>query len=300
MTDTRGKARPASRWMGLAVAALAAAPGLAQAQGTDLFYERAVMRAADQRCALFAPEVSRALAAATAQARGAALRGGASPEALRAAERNAELRAAATGCDAPTMEAAAARIREAFAGYARIGRLTYPGDVAAWQADRWSRSTAWRLRQDARFGGDRLAFGLAGRDDAQALVAVAIFRDGARPYAARLVLRDAGRTPGPYLDRWTGGPTAGLPLSRRLPPPMGLATYMAEARAPAGRDLLPRDEGEGWAFRFPAAAARALGALDPREAVAVDFLFAGAPARRAYVEVGDFAAGEAFLQASLR
>ena len=44
------------------------------------------------------------------------------------------------------------------------------------------------------------------------------------------------------------------------------------------------------------AAAQELARLDPREAVAVDFLFPGDGVRRAYVEVGDFAAGRAFLQ----
>jgi hypothetical protein len=54
------------------------------------------------------------------------------------------------------------------------------------------------------------------------------------------------------------------------------------------------------AFRFPAAAQRAMAGLDPREAAAVEFLFAGDrdAVRRAYVEVGDFAAGRAFLQTS--
>jgi hypothetical protein len=42
-------------------------------------------------------------------------------------------------------------------------------------------------------------------------------------------------------------------------------------------------------------AARELALLDPREAVAVEFLFPGDEVRRAYVEVGDFAAGKAFL-----
>jgi hypothetical protein len=53
----------------------------------------------------------------------------------------------------------------------------------------------------------------------------------------------------------------------------------------------------GWAFRFPAAAADALAGLDPREAVAVEFLFTGEDGesvRTAYVEVGDFAAARAF------
>jgi hypothetical protein len=52
-----------------------------------------------------------------------------------------------------------------------------------------------------------------------------------------------------------------------------------------------------WAVRFPAAAEDALAALDPREAVAVEFLIAGdrgEGVRTAYVEVGDFAAARAF------
>jgi len=286
--------------MGLSIVALVAAPGLAHAQGADLFYERAVMQAADERCGLFSPEVGQALASATAQARGAALRAGMSPASLRQTQRAAQAKAAGLDCAAPALAAEAGRLREAFAGFVRVGRLSYPGDVAGWQADRWSRASAWRLKQQVRFGADTLTFGLAGREDAQALVAVARFADGAKPYGARLILRDTARTSGPYLDRWIGGPTAGLPLSRRLPPAPGLAVYMAEFRAPAGADLLAAGERQGWAFRFPAAAARALAALDPREAVAVEFLFPGDAARRAYVEVGDFAAGEAFLQAALR
>jgi len=58
---------------------------------------------------------------------------------------------------------------------------------------------------------------------------------------------------------------------------------------------LPKGSRAGWAFRFPPEAARELARLDPREAVAVEFLFPGDVTRRAYVEVGDFAAGQAFL-----
>ena len=55
------------------------------------------------------------------------------------------------------------------------------------------------------------------------------------------------------------------------------------------------DDDSGWAFRFPDAAAQELASLDPREAVAVEFMFPGDVTRRAYVEGGDFAAGRAFL-----
>lgn len=302
MTGTRNDARPASRWMGLFLtAAVGAAPGLAHARPADLFYERAAMVAVDAKCGLFAPDLGQALAAATAQARGAALRAGASQARLDELERSARALAENANCASPGVARAAQQVRSAFQGFAQLSRITYPGDVAAWHADRvGGPGSLWRLKQDTRFGADTMTFGLAGRDEAEALLAVAQFPDGATPYAARLVLRDVDRTPGPYLDRWSGGPTARLPLARRLPPPGALETFMAQARKPAGRDLLPPGARGGWAFRFPPAAAKALAALDPREAVAVDFLFPTGGVRRAYVEVGDFAAGAAFVQMAAR
>lgn len=295
MTVPRKPARPASRWLGLVGAASVIAPMAAHAQPVDLFLERTAIREADSRCGLFAPEVSQALAVGVAQARGSALRAGASPETLKAAERSARAKAARTACEAPEMAVSAGRVRDAFDGYARLTRLSYPGDHGAWRADRVpSRGLRWRLVQDARFGRDRLSFGLVGEERAGALMAVARFADGAEPYGARLLLRDTLRTWGPYLDRYYGGPTAALPLARRVPPASATRGYMAEARSSAGQDLLPEDARSGWAFRFPAGAARHLAQLDPREAIVVEFLFSGGT-RRAYIEVGDFAAGRAFL-----
>ena len=301
MKSSRRNARPASRWMGCLGAACALMPGFAQAQPADLFYERAVMSAADQRCGLFAPDVAAALAAATAQARGAALRAGTSADALRATERIARAKAGAADCRSADLATAAARVRTAFSGFAKLTRLTYAGDVAGWQADRnLGRAARWQLSQETRFGPDRLAFGLAGREGAAGLVAVAAFADETEPYAARLVLRDRARSPQPYLARFGGGSTAGLPLALRLPPPGAQKAYAASARAPAGPALLPKGASAGWAFRFSDAAAAELAELDPREAVAVEFLFPGDVTRRAYIEVGDFAAGRAFLQIAAR
>jgi len=301
MKSSRRKARPASRWMGCLLAASAVLPGCAHAQPADLFYERAVMSAADQRCGLFAPDVAAALAAATAQARGAALRAGTSGDALRATERAAQARAAASDCRSSDIATAAARVRNAFSGFAKITRLTYAGDIASWQADRnLGRTARWQLSQETTFGADRLAFGLAGREGGAGLVAVAAFVDGAEPYAARLVLRDETRSAKPYLARFGGGSTARLPLPQRLPPPGAQKTYAATARSAAGPALLPKGATEGWAFRFSDDAAAELARLDPRESVAVEFLFPGDVTRRAYIEVGDFAAGRAFLQVATR
>ncbi len=301
MKSSRRKARPASRWMGCLAAALVVAPGLAHAQPADLFYERAVMSAADTRCGLFAPDVAAALAAATAQARGAALRAGTSSDVLRATSQQAQAKAAAINCRSKDMITAAARVRNGFAGFAKLSRLTYAGDVAGWAADRGiGRTARWRLGQETTFHGDRMAFGLAGREGLDALIAVGAFADGAEPYAARLVMRDQTRSSQPYLARFARGSTASLPLAQRLPPGSVQKAYAAGARAPAGEELLPKGTTSGWAFRFSDEASAELAKLDPRESVAVEFLFPGDIVRRAYVEVGDFAAGCAFLRVAAR
>jgi hypothetical protein len=80
--------------------------------------------------------------------------------------------------------------------------------------------------------------------------------------------------------------------------------YLAEARFAPDPLLVDESLKGAIAYRFPAAAAKALAGLDPREAVEVEFVFSGSSrtggrdtVRRAYVEVGDFAAGRAFLSA---
>ncbi len=300
--NPRSRKEPAVRWWGLILgAALAAAPAMASAASLDLFYDRTVMTAADGRCALFTPQVASALQAARAQARGAALRAGADRATLSATEQRARNRAGVTPCDSPDLKLAADRVRHGFEGYARLIRMDYPGDQTVWRADRSSSATAarWRLAQDVRADGQRMVFGLAGREGANALTAVAAFPDGDAPYAARLVMRNERVTQGPFLDA-RGDAPARIPLRRRLSPTGAQTVFAAQARNPAGVDLKPKDMTQAWAFRFPPEAAWALAKLDPREAVAVDFLFPDDSSRRIYVEVGDFAAGRAFLQLASR
>ncbi|MDP1777945.1 MAG: hypothetical protein Q8K90_04980, partial [Brevundimonas sp.] len=69
----------------LAAAAVLGLPNIASAEAADTYYERAFVVAADARCNLFAPQIGAALHAATAQARGAALRSGAGEAELAAA-----------------------------------------------------------------------------------------------------------------------------------------------------------------------------------------------------------------------
>lgn len=307
MTSPRQKARgPRQGWMGLmAGAALAAAPLAASASSAvDLYYERTVMTAADGRCRLFEPAVGSALAAAQAQARGAALRAGVDNASLKAVEGRARAKAAGAACASKDLDLAAGRVRTAFEGYAKLIRMSYPGDLADWRADRsTSRETPlWRLAQAVSFGPDRMTFGLAGKQAPGVLLASVNFADGKVPYTARMVLRDTARTSQPYLNRRLAAPAGKIPLTGRTPPRAMAQAFAAEARSPS-EALLPAGAKAGWSFRFPTAAADALAALDPREAIIVEFVFAGRAGdevRQAYVEVGDFAAGRAFLKTAQR
>ena len=288
------------RAQGLAAGLLlcAAAPAFA-APALDLLYQRALMVAADGSCRLFTPDVSQALAASEIQARGAALRSGADPTQLADVQTRAGIAAQAAGCRSPQINAEAQAVRQAFVGYAHLDHMDFPGEFAAWSAQRAPASSGldWRVTQHDRFGWDQMIFGVASEGADRPLMAVANFADGAQPYGARLVLRDAAATSGPYLD-WRQADIAGrLPIDARLPPRASTRIFDAESISAAGTDLAPREMTHAWAFRFPAEAADALAGLDPRESVAVEFLFAGdngEEVRTAYVEVGDFAAARAF------
>lgn len=298
-----GVLRPAVRVVGVVlVAAATLGPVAAHAQAVNIFYERVLMTAAGKRCGLFTAPIAAALAAGQAQARGAALRAGTDPQELTLVEARARSKAAAQACNSPDLALAASRVKTGFEGYARLIKMDYPGEVAGWKAQRIASrdGMVWNLSQTTRFGADRMTFGLAGKNGARSLVAVVRFADGARPYAARLVVRDADRAPRPYLDR--RGRTGALPLASRVTPRTMTDTWLAEARFSPDPLLIDESLKGAIAYRFPAAAAQALAGLDPREAVEVEFVFPGSAKtgnrdtlRRAYVEVGDFAAGRAFL-----
>lgn len=270
----------------MAVAA-AAPPG-------QLFYERTLVGAAGARCRLLTPAVSSSLAASAHQARGAALRAGGQPAALQAVEARARERAAATPCTSPDLLLGVERVKSAFAGYTRMDTMEFPGDLASWKAERSSRAKApssWRLSQTARSPSGPVTFGLTTGDH---LTAVAAWPAALTASGARIVVRDPTRSPNPYIDTRRAG------LGGRTAPRSVSTAYLASGRAPAGIDLLPSGTGLGAAFRFPAAAVRALEALDPREALVLELVYPtreGERVKRVALEVGDFAAGRAFLMA---
>jgi len=285
------------------VAAVSLVPTLAHAAAVDAYYERSVMTAADQRCHLFSADLASALEASQAQARGAAMRSGLTNTQLDGVQTRAAMAAGSAACESHDITLAANRVRQAFAGYSKLQTMNYRGDVSAWWANRAvsQNYTTWRLSQTGPFGWNSMSFGIAARGSDSGLLAVASFADGAKPYSARLVMRDAARAPEPFLNIIRASTDGRIPLSARMPPASATRDFFPQARGDADRPLIPTGAASAVAFRFPNAAADALARLDPRESVAVEFLFSnGQPVRTAYVEVGDFAAGRAFLASAQR
>ena len=267
----------------LALMAIATSASAAPSAASGLLYERALMEAAGRRCALFAPGVASALEASRNQARGAALRAGDTPGVLDALEGRAVAKAASVDCRAPGLLTAAERVRGAFADYAQLSVMRFPGPRSAWRAERADprlRGDRWRLVQALPGAGGWILFGsVSGRP------ALLDARRGAGPAASvRLRLRDPSRLAAPFL--------AG-------PPPAQLSrVFLASGRSPAARALLPAGAATGLLYAFPQAAMTALATLDPRETAQVELIYPAAGRERADaapLEIGDLAAALAFL-----
>jgi hypothetical protein len=256
------------------------------------------MSAAGARCKLFDADVAAALTAGARQARGAALRAGVDQDDLDAAASRARARAAGVPCASPDLATAAARVRKGFEGYGQIKTMTFPGDNASWRADRGGDKrfpSDWRLSQTARSASGPIVFGIARGPGGDVLTAVAGWPGALAASGARLVVRDKTKAPRPYLD------PRHKDLPGRVPPRSVTTTFLASAKEPAAPSALPSGAYSGATFRFSPAAAYALDALDPREAVLLEVVYPSRTGRErvesAPIEVGDFAAGRAFLSA---
>lgn len=267
----------------LLAAAVLATPAPAWAGPADTYYERAFVVAADARCGLFDDRVDAALTAATAQARGAALRSGAAAPELNAVAARARSRAETVSCSDPQLALVRDRVDGAFSGWTRTPRMTFPGKARPWVADRtaWTQP-GWRLMQASRVGASSVTFGYAG-DAPSSLTAVVSFVGRSRPYAARIVFRDDAKSP----RAWVSG--------SGLAPAASRASVWATGVSAADAALLAEDRRAGEAWRFPASAADRLARLDPRETFLVEFHFRDGSVAKVPFEAGDFAAGRAFM-----
>jgi hypothetical protein len=265
----------------------------------DVYRERVAMSAAGAQCRLFAADLAAALDVGAVQARTVALRAGYTAQALDASADDARALVSHMACNSGRVQDAAARARDAFRAYSGLQRMVFPGDLGAWRADRAMplQSASWRLAQDAWAGEDKVVFGVAGLHGADTVTVAVASADGANPYGARLILRDPARLAEPLFHRGDS------PLADRAPLRAAAKVILADARAPADPALRPRGADKAVEFRFPAAAQQAIEHLDPREAVSVEILYPsdrGDLVRTAFLEVGDFDAGMAFLKTGAR
>jgi hypothetical protein len=277
-----------------AVAACAVVPALAAAESaaSQYLYERTLMGAADGRCHLFAPDVGRALAAARAQARNAALRAGDSSAAVAATERRALDKAASVDCRAPGLKLAADRLRTAFSDYAKLQVMSFPGARGRWRAERpypgYHGAPRWGLVQVAAGQGGWVLFGVADRQ----VILLDARRDSAPAPIARIVFRNPAILSEPYVDLRRSDP------ADQVAPAAVAQTFIARGRTLAARSLLPAGAKTGLAYQFPSNVMAALARLDPREMAAVQLVYPDAKGDRVvsgWVEVGDLAAAQAFL-----
>ncbi len=130
------------------------------------------------------------------------------------------------------------------------------------------------------------------------LVAVSTLPGAAQASGARLILRDPTKAPDAVIDPRRND------LAGRAPPRSVTQAFFADSLGPAPASLLSASDlktgARGLMVTFPAEAAKAMAALDPRESATVEFVYPTRDGERveiALIEVGDFAAGRAFLAA---
>jgi hypothetical protein len=256
------------------------APTLATAQTTPIertYGERVAMRALDQRCNLFASGPRRALGGFTAQARGAALRAGASLSHLNLIARQATAAVASKPCTDPAIIDEAARVIAAHKGWRAQMTATYPGTVRTWQVDRTGMD-AWRAVQETN-SGIRAGFVANGAN-----LAFAVETPDTNAAGARLFLRDASRL---------GDPSPGNRLV--VPLRVGTRAYVAGVRRPAdSRARIGLPPRAGTMLVFSDEATRAVLVADPRDSFEIEITSRTGQISRVVVEVGDIVAAFAF------
>ena len=162
---------------------------------------------------------------------------------------------------------AAERVRGAFADYAQLSVMRFPGPRSAWRAERADprlRGDRWRLVQALPGAGGWILFGsVSGRP---ALL------DARRGAGAR------GQACACACETPRGSPRRS---SRGRSPAQLSRVFLASGRSPAARALLPAGAATGLLYAFPQAAMTALATLDPRETAQVELIYPAAGRERA-------------------
>ena len=298
---------------GLAMSAWLAGP-LAGAQSVDTAIltvaRRYFLTQADARCHLLDPATAMALKGGYVQARNAAIRSGRDMTQLTPYLDAARAAADRSPCDAPQLNAEAATARASFSSFAAMPRLSLPAGRASWSADRsHEQADAWRLVQYQSSAGANAAMGLYGSLGDNRLVVMARFADGAKPYAARLLVRDPDMTPLGIVNPSAYSMTTSAPLGFGS----GALNFPARGMSDVQAALRPAVAANGFGFSltgdyvgtqpvaedavrfdFSTRAYPAIARLDPREDMVVEFDFSDGP-RFMRFGVGDFITGLSFI-----
>ena len=269
--------------------ALTAFTPAAAAIGPEVAYaERSALLGADRTCGLFDPGLRAALEAATWQARGVLLRSGWSETRTDSLGRAATAEGGAKRCSDPAIATAARNARAGFTGWTRLMAMRFDGGARAWSARRISDRDGFYLRQDMTTPRNA-AFGIRHEGTAAAVgFMLPLGVNEPPPSGARLYFRDRTRAPRSAAD---------LPGRTRNDLPSLAASRASSVTIWASARRLDEAKDHRLAmFVFPNSVMDRIGALDPREAIEVE-IDGATGVSRFYVEVGDFAAARAFLQA---
>ncbi len=298
----------------LALSLLALAVPPAGAQGVDAVIVTAARRyflsLADARCHLLDPATAQALKGGYVQARNAAIRAGHDMSALSPYLAAAGGAARRVDCGAPQLASEAAVARSAFGAFAATPRLDLPGSRAAWHGDRTQGGTAmWRLVQYQKSDAVTAAFGLYGPLDDNRLAVMVSFADGAKPYSARLLLRDPDTASVGMINAAAYAVTAAPPpgfgddidsfparAMREVTAPLAPVVKANFAGFSASGDYVGQQVGpqDALRFDFSTRAYPAIARLDPREDMVIEFDFSDGP-RYMRFEVGDFITGLSYV-----
>lgn len=265
-------------------ALLAGGPAVASGGGMGARYvERELVLELDRRCRLFDASVRASLDVAARQARNAALREGTPARDLDRAAHDARVRAQSHACQDPETALIAGRVEQAFSGWRRMARMSFPGTRQGWSADRYGLVPAralFALHQDTRFNSASARFGQrAGQVGAHVR-----FAGRSRPVSARIVMRDPRVSPQPWLAMASLSP---------LPPAAQRRVIWSVGQNPLGVSAQEAAQAQFWAF--PATALDTLESLDPREGFTLEFVFRDDSVLSFPLEVGDLSAARAFL-----
>ncbi|WP_292054494.1 MULTISPECIES: hypothetical protein [unclassified Brevundimonas] len=287
-SQTLGRRLRAKLFAAGAVLLAVSVPAQASDATRQAYHERSLILAANARCQLFKPDVEQALQAAALQTRGVLLRSGMETSVVGAIASRARSEANGLSCSDPGLQSRANRIVHAFDRWGRAARVEFPANEHSWRVDRFQRSeTGWRMVQDSRVGRSPVRFGLAGPSPSQVRPMVVVsFQGQARPYAARLVMRDTRALPRAHAVE------NGLAA---MPPFAARQMVLAAGREQAPASLLAEGQRRGDAWVFGSEIMVQLTRLDPREPFWIEFLFRDDSIARVTFEAGDAAAARTFL-----